>query len=324
MTISRRLLLAAPPALALRPVRAQPAWPERPVRFIVPFPSGSTPDLTGRAVAARLAAAFGHPFVVENRAGAGGNIGTDFIAKATDGHVLGLSINGPLSTAPALYPSLPYDPARDLRAVSLLVRGAQTLVVHPDFPARDLAGFAAHARANPGAIAFGSVGAGSGGHLAMLDLAARLGGLELLHVPYRGFPEATLDLVAGRIQAMVVTAAAVLPQLREGRARALATTGARRFPDLPEVPTLAELGIADAESYGWQVMVVPAATPASRIARLAEEARAGLADPQTRRRLETAGFEVIGSGPEEAAHFVAAEAARWGGLIRRLGIRAEG
>ncbi|MBR0646581.1 Bug family tripartite tricarboxylate transporter substrate binding protein [Plastoroseomonas hellenica] len=324
MNTRRRFLLAAPLTLAALPARAQPAWPERPVRFIVPFPAGSTPDLTGRAVAARLAAAFGHPFVVENRAGAGGTIGTDLIAKANDGHVLGLSINGPLSTAPALYPNLPYDPARDLRAVSLLVRGAQALVVHPDFPARDLAGFAAHARANPGAIAFGSVGAGSGGHLAMLDLAARLGGLELLHVPYRGFPEATLDLVAGRIQAMVVTAAAVLPQLREGRARALATTGTRRFPGLPEVPTLAELGIADADSYGWQVMVVPAATPAARIARLAEEAQAALADPGTRQRLEAAGFEVVGSGPEEAAHFVAAEAARWGGLIRRLGIRAEG
>ncbi|MBR0668401.1 tripartite tricarboxylate transporter substrate binding protein [Roseomonas hellenica] len=324
MNTRRRFLLATPLTLAALPARAQPAWPERPVRFIVPFPAGSTPDLTGRAVAAGLAAAFGHPFVVENRAGAGGTIGTDLIAKANDGHVLGLSINGPLSTAPALYPNLPYDPARDLRPVSLLVRGAQALVVHPDLRVRDLAGFAAHARANPGAVAFGSVGAGSGGHLAMLDLAARLGGLELLHVPYRGFPEATLDLVAGRIQAMVVTAAAVLPQLREGRARALATTGTRRFPGLPEVPTLAELGIADADSYGWQVMVVPAATPAARIARLAEEAQAALADPGTRQRLEAAGFEVVGSGPKEAAHFVAAEAARWGGLIRRLGIRAEG
>jgi tripartite-type tricarboxylate transporter receptor subunit TctC len=324
MRIPRRCLLAMPALLAAAPARAQTPWPERPVRFVVPFPAGSTPDLTGRAVAARLAAAFGQPFVVENRAGAGGNIGTDAIAKATDGYVLGLSINGPLSTAPALYPNLPYDPARDLRAVSLLVRGAQALVVNPDLPARDLAGFAAAARANPGGLAFGSVGAGSGGHLAMLDLAARLGGLDLLHIPYRGFPEATLDLVAGRIQAMLVTAAAVLPQLREGRARALATTGERRLPDLPEVPTLAELGIADAESYGWQVMVVPSATPAPRIARLAEEARAALADPATRRRLEGAGFEVIGSGPEEAAQFVAAEAARWGGLIRRLGIRAEG
>ncbi|HEY4252003.1 MAG TPA: tripartite tricarboxylate transporter substrate binding protein [Roseomonas sp.] len=323
MRIRRRSLLVAP-LLAARPALAQAHWPERPVRFIVPFPAGSTPDLTGRAVAARLATAFGQPFVVENRTGAGGNIGTDFIAKATDGHVLGLSINGPLSTAPALYPNLPYDPARDLIAVSLLVRGAQALVVHPDLPTRDLAGFAAHARANPGAVAFGSVGAGSGGHLAMLDLAARLGGLDLLHVPYRGFPEATLDLVAGRIQAMLVTAAAVLPQLREGQARALVTTGGRRFPDLPTVPTLAELGIADAESYGWQVMVAPAATPAVRIARLAQEARAALADPQTRQHLQAVGFEVIGSGPEDATHFVAAEAARWGGLIRRLGIRAEG
>nr|WP_246503846.1 tripartite tricarboxylate transporter substrate binding protein [Plastoroseomonas arctica] len=319
----RRALLGAAlaaPGLA----RAQPAWPDRTLRFIVPFPAGSTPDLTGRIVAAGLASALGQPCVVENRTGAGGNIGTDAIARASDGHGFGLSINGPLSTAPALYPTLPYDPARDLAPVSLLVRGAQALVVHPDVPARDLEGFAQAARAGPGGIAFGSVGAGSGGHLAMLDLADRLGGLELLHVPYRGFPEATLDLVAGRIQAMMVTAAAVLAPLQAGQLRALATTGAARFPGLPQTPTLGEFGLAEADSYGWQVMVAPAATPPDRIARLHAAAVAALGEPEARLRLERAGFEVVGSDPDAAARFLAAEAARWGGLIRRLGIRAEG
>ena len=323
MMVRRRAVLAAglvAPGLA----RAQPAWPDRPLRFIVPFPAGSTPDLTGRIVAAGIAAALGQPCVVDNRSGAGGNIGTDAIAKASDGHTFGLSINAPLSTAPALYPNLPFDPLRDFIPVSLLVRGAQVLVVHPDLPARDLAGFAQAARARPGAIAFGSVGAGSGGHLAMLDLADRLGGLDLLHVPYRGFPEATLDLVAGRIQAMMVTAAAVLAPLRGAQVRALATTGSARFALLPETPTLAEFGLADAESYGWQVMVAPRTTPPDRIARLHAAAVAALADAEGRARLERAGFEVVGGAPEAAAAFLAAETARWGGMIRRLGIRAEG
>jgi len=324
--LSRRLLAAVltSPLAAPRLAVAQVAWPDRPLRFIVPFPAGSTPDLTGRIVAAGLAAALGQPCVVENRSGAGGNIGTDAIAKASDGHSFGLSINGPLSTAPALYPNLPYDPARDLAPVSLLVRGAQALVVHPGLGADDLAGFAAAARAQPRGLAFASVGAGSGGHLAMLDLADRLGGLELLHVPYRGFPDATLDLIAGRIQAMMVTAAAVLAPLRAGQLRALATTGATRFAELPQTPTLGELGLAGAESYGWQVLVAPVSTPPARLARLHAAAGAALAAPEARLRLERAGFEVIGGGPEEAAAFLAAESERWGGMIRRLGIRAEG
>ncbi|HYF07835.1 MAG TPA: tripartite tricarboxylate transporter substrate binding protein, partial [Acetobacteraceae bacterium] len=190
MTLSRRGVIAAMPALAaLSPAsHAQPAWPERPVRVIVPFPGGSTPDIAARAVAAHFQTVFGQPFVVDNRAGGGGAIGTDAIAKATDGHTIGVSINAPLTTAPALNANLPYDPRRDLAPVSLLVRGAQLLLVHPEVPARDLASFIQHARANPGRLAFGSVGAGSGGHLAMTDIMTRAG-IELVHVPYRGFPE---------------------------------------------------------------------------------------------------------------------------------------
>ncbi len=321
MRLARRRLLAAPALLLARPAAAQ-SWPDRPLRFIVPFPPGSTPDTTGRAVAAHFSRAFGQPCVVENRAGAGGNIGTDLVAKATDGHVVGLTINGPLSTAKALYPELPYDPAKDLAIASLLVRAAQILVVHPDVPARDLAGFIAHARANPGKLSFGSVGSGSGGHLAMVDVMARAG-LEMVHVPYRGFPQATLDLVAGRIEAMIVASAAILPQLREGRVRALAVTAGQRIPQAPDVPTLAEAGLPDAESYAWNALIAPAGMPEGRVARLAEEAAKALAEPATRSALEAGGFEVVASGPAEATRFVAAETARWSGLIARLGIRAE-
>ena len=322
MTLARRTLLATPALLLAGRAPAQAAWPERPVRFIVPFPPGSTPDITGRAVAGHFARAFGQPFVVENRAGAGGNIGTDAVAKATDSHVIGLTINGPLSTAKALYPELPYDPAKDLAIASLLVRAAQLLVVHPAVPAQDLAGFIAHVRANPGKLSFGSVGSGSGSHLAMADLMARAG-LDMLHVPYRGFPQAVLDLVAGRIEAMVIVSAGILPQLRDGRVRALAVTAEQRIPQAPEVPTLAEAGIADAASYAWNALIAPAATPPERVARLAAEAGRALAEPQTRSALEAGGFEVVASDPAAAARFVATETARWSGLIARLGIKAE-
>ena len=171
-------------------------------------------------------------------------------------------------------------------------------------------------------MSFGSVGAGSASHLAMEELKTGAG-IELEHVPYRGFPEATLDLVAGRIEAMFVIASGILPQVREGQARALAVTAGARIPQAPEVPTLAEAGLPDAESYAWIGLVAPAATPAPVAARLAEEARAALGDPRTRGVLEGAGFEVVASGPEEFTRFVAAETERWGGLVRRLGITAD-
>ncbi|CAA9210614.1 MAG: BUG/TctC family periplasmic protein [uncultured Acetobacteraceae bacterium] len=323
MQLPRRALLAlgaAAPALA----RAQgAAWPERPVRVIVPIPPGSTPDTAGRAVAGHFTAAFGQPFVVENRPGAGGTIGTDAVAKSTDGHTLGVSINAPLSTAKALYPNLPYDPARDLAPVSLLVRGAQMLVTHPGLPVSDLAGFIAHVKANPGKLSYGSVGSGSGAHLAMVDLMSRAG-LDMVHVPYRGFPQATLDLVAGRIEAMFVISAGILPQVQSGQARALAVTADARIPQMPNVPTLAEAGVPDAASYAWIGLVAPATMPPAQVSRLSEEAKRGLGEPQTRAALERAGFEVVANSPGEFARFIAAETDRWGGLITRLGIKAEG
>ncbi len=321
----RRCLLALPLLLpgAARAQATAPAWPERPVKLVVPFPPGSTPDIAARAVGQHFTQVFGQPFVADSRSGAGGNLGTDLVAKATDGHTLGVSINGPLTTAPALYPSLPYDPARDLVPISQLVRMAQFLVVHPALPMRDFAQFVAHARANPGKLSFGSVGAGSAGHLAMEDLMARTG-TELLHVPYRGFPPAVLDLVAGRIDAMLVAAAAILPQLAEGKVRGLAVTAAARLPQAPAVPTLAECGIPGAESYAFVGLIGPAATPPARVARLAAEAKRGLELPSVRAAMEAAGFEVVGSDPATFAAFLAAERERWVPLIRRLGITAEG
>lgn len=319
--MNRRSLLALP-MLAAPAVRAQPAWPERPVRMIVPFPGGSTPDVAARVLAPHFQEVFAQPFVVENRAGAGGNIGTDAVAKATDGHTLGVSINGPLATAPALFPNLPYNPERDIAPISLLVRTGQVLVVHPSVPAANLEQFIAHLRASPGRISYGSVGPGSGGHLAMVDLLSRIDA-QAEHIPYRGFPQATVDLVAGRIQAMVVIASGILPQLREGQVRAIAVTAAQRMAQLPQVPTLTELGLAGADSYAWIGLIGPAAMPAERVARLSAEARRALASPVARERLENAGFQISASTPEAFRAFIAAEAQRWGGLIRRNNIQPD-
>jgi len=320
MPIRRHLLLALPMLLAHR-AKAE-TWPDRPLRMIVPFPAGSTPDLAGRAAATHFGQVLGQPCVVENRPGAGGNIGTDAIAKATDGHTIGVSINGPLATAPALYPNLPYDPRKDLAPISLLTRTAQVLVINPRVPVADFAGFVAHLKANPGRLSFGSIGSGSGGHLAMVDLLSRTG-TEMLHVPYRGFPQATVDLLAGRIDAMVIIIAGILPQLRDGSARALAVTAAQRLPSLSDVPTLAELGMPGAESYAWNGLLAPASMPADRVARLAGETVAALNAPATRQGLESAGFEVAAGTPAAFAALIAAETARWGAMITRLGIKPE-
>jgi len=320
--LSRRTLLALGATLPAVPAFAQPHWPDRPVRLVVPFPAGSTPDIISRVVAQHLAGVLGQPVVADNRVGAGGNLGTDMVAKATDGHTFGVSINGPLTTAPALYPNLPYQPERDLVPISLLARAGQVLVVHPSLPCRTLEEFVAYGRANPTALTYGSVGAGSGGHLAMEEIKAR-GGFQAEHVPYRGFPQAVLDLVAGRINAMVLTVAGILPQLRENQARALAVTSDARLPQLAEIPTLAESGMANATSYGWNGFVGPAATPPERVALLAREARAALLAPQARQTLTTLGFEVVASSPEEFAAFMRQETSRWGALIRTLGITAE-
>jgi tripartite-type tricarboxylate transporter receptor subunit TctC len=320
MLIRRHLLLALPTLLSRR-AKAE-IWPDRPLRMIVPFPAGATPDLAGRAVATHFGHVLGQPCIVENRPGAGGNIGTDAIAKASDGHTIGVSINGPLATAPALYPNLPYDPRKDLAPISLLTRTAQVLVIHPRLPVQDLGGFVAYLKTNPEQLSFGSIGAGSGGHLAMLDLLARTG-TAMLHVPYRGFPQATVDLLAGRIDAMMLIVAGILPQIREGGVRALAVTAESRLPSLPEVPSLGEAGLPDAVSYAWNGLVAPAGMPAQRVDRLARETAVALTDPASRRGLETAGFEVAPSTPDAFAALIAAEAARWGALIARLGIKPE-
>ncbi len=328
MRLTRRGLAAATLASAwaapraLHAQAAAPAWPDRPMRVIVAFPGGSTPDMAARAVTPHLSQVFGQPFVVDNRAGGGGNIGTEAIARATDGHTLGVTIGGPGSTAKVLNPALGFDPATDLTPISLLARLPFVLAVHPSVPARNLRELVAYARANPGKLNYGSTGPGTLSHLATEDLAMREN-FRAEHVSYRGVAQAVLDLVAGRLQFYFATLAGVAGQVQDGSLRALAVTGPSRMAQLPDVPTLQEAGVQMEPVVAWIGLFGPAGLPADRTARLAQECHAALNQPEQRRTLEAAGFEPVGSTPAEFADLQKAEIERWGGLIRRLGIRPE-
>ncbi len=327
MTTTRRAFLAACAATASMGILSTGAFGQapaftRPVRLIVPFPAGTTPDILGRTVAPALAAAIGQPVVVDNRAGAGGRLGTEQIAHATDGHTLGLSYNGAIATAPALYPKLGYDPKRDLAPVALIARTPQVLVIGAQVPATDLAGFLAYARTNPGKLSYGSIGNGSAGHLSMEELKLATG-IDVVHVPYRGFPQATLELISGQIQTMFTPVASALPQIRDGKLRALAVAEDARLRQLPEVPTLKEAGVANAVSFGWNGLFAPASTSSAVITQLAAATRAALEDPAIRTRLDDSGFAVSFLDPAAFAGFIDDETRRWGGLIQRLGIRGE-
>jgi tripartite-type tricarboxylate transporter receptor subunit TctC len=323
MRLTRRGLAAGLAMLAApRALRAQPAWPDRPVRVIVTFPGGSTPDMAARAVIPHLSQVFGQPFVADNRAGGGGNIGTEAIARANDGHTLGVTIGGPGSTAKVLNPALTYDPAVDLTPISLLARLPFVLAVHPTVPATTVRELIAHAKANPGRLNYGSTGPGTLSHLATEDMAAREG-FQAEHVSYRGVAPAVVDLLAGRLQMFFAPLAGVAEHVRAGSLRALAVTGPERMPQLPEVPTLQQAGVAMEPVVAWIGLFGPAGMPADRVARLSREANVALNNPEQRRTLEAAGFQPVGSTPAEFAELQKAEIERWGTLIRRLGIRPE-
>lgn len=320
MKATRRALLALPAFAA--PALAQATWPDRPVRIIVSFPGGSTPDIAARAVATHFQQAFHQPFVIDNRAGGGGTIGAEATARATDGHTLGVTIGGPGSIAKILNPNLGYDPVTDLQPVSLLARMPLVLAVNPRVPVRTVPELIAYARANPGKLNYGSVGAGSTGHMLVAEMAARHG-LELTHVPFRSVPQSVTEIVAGRIELMAAAAGSVLGQVRAGTVRALAISGDARMAQLPDVPLLTEVGEPGAGIYAWIGLFAPTNMPAERVARLATEAGRALSLPETGRTLEAAGFEPLGTPPAILATLIRDEMAHWGPIIRRLNIRPE-
>lgn len=294
-------------------------YPSKPVRVVVPFPAGSTPDIVGRTVAGKLQKALGQPFVVENRTGAGGNLGTDLVAKAApDGYSLLISINGPIAVNKYLYKNLPFDPDRDLQPISLLASAPQLLVAKQDLSVSDFKSFVEHARRNPGRWSYGSAGSGSASHLTM-ELLKRDARIFLVHIPYRGFPPALTDLLAGNIESMFAIIPAVLPQVRAGRVKALAVTALKRSSLAPEVPSVAELGYPQLESLAWIGLLAPAGTPREVISRVSAETMRGMQQADTREALGKQGFDVVAGSPEEFSRWIKAESTKWSAVIRASG-----
>jgi tripartite-type tricarboxylate transporter receptor subunit TctC len=306
---------------------ANPVWgqtyPSKPVRVIVTFPPGSTPDIVGRALAGRLQEALGQPFVVENRSGAGGNVGADAVAKAApDGYTLLVSTNGVFAINKALYKSMPFDPDKDLAPLSLLATAPQMLVVQPSLGLKDFKGFIEYAKRNPGKLSYGSVGGGSASHLTM-ELLKSDAGVDLVHVPYKGFPPAVTDLLSGNIHTMFAIVPGVLPHVKAGKMTALAVTALERSGLAPEVPSVAELGLPQLESLAWIGLAAPAGLAADVVDRITSETARGMRRPEVRELLGRQGFDVVAGSPAEFSKWIQAESAKWTRVIRASGATAD-
>ncbi|WP_137123778.1 tripartite tricarboxylate transporter substrate binding protein [Roseomonas sp. HF4] len=315
----RRTLLAALPALALAtPARAQ-SWPTRPVRVIVPFPPGGTTDVVMRLIAQKLTETLGQPVVVENRAGAGGTIGSDVAAKSPpDGATFVVANIASQGVGPSVYRSMPYDAVRDFTYVAMIAEVPSVLAVNVNSPARTLAEFVALARQRPG-IAVGSPGNGSASHVKQV-LLGRLAGIETTHVPYRGSGPALNDLVAGQLDSLITT---TVEAGRNERVRMLAVTSAERLANWPDLPTFAELGYRELVASNWFAIAGPAGLPAEVADRMHRETLAALREPAIADRLAQIGATPRPLSRAELLAFVAAEVARWGAIVRAAGVRIE-
>ncbi len=314
----RALALAVLTALA-GTVGAQ-GWPARPVHLVVPYAAGGPVDLSARLLAAKLQPALGQPVVVENRVGAGGNIGADYVAKsAPDGHTLVMGAIATHAINPALFPKLPYDPIRDFRHVALVVQVPNVLIVNNDVAARSVGEFVLLAKKNPGKLDFASGSTGSTGHLAG-ELFKQVTGTYLVHIPYKGSAPATADLMAGRVHLMFDNLASALPHIQSGKVRALAVTTRERTSFLKDIPTLDESGLRGFDLTTWWGVMAPAQTPEAVVARLFAEVRVAMQAPDVKERLRAMGSETGGlASPAAFTAFVEREKAVYAGLVRRSG-----
>lgn len=299
------------------------AWPVRPVKLVVPFPGGSSPDIIARAIAEPLAQALGQPLVIDNRPGAGGNIGTAAVAKAEpDGYTLLFTIQGPLVTAPLLARKLPYDPVRDLQPIGLVATSPNVLVVDPKLGANTLADFVRIAKEKKGQLNYGSVGNGSAAHLAMESFKSRAG-IDLTHVPYQGFPQVVNAILAGQVQAGFMVPAIAMGQVRAGKLRALGVTSLGRVGALPELAPLAEQGYAGFEAISWQAMLAPAGTPPAIVQRLSAELVRIIRSDEVRSKMLNQYFSAAATTPDALAALMKSETRRWGQMIKAAGVQPE-
>jgi tripartite-type tricarboxylate transporter receptor subunit TctC len=298
-------------------------YPNRPIRWIVTYPPGGPTDVVARAIGAKLTEAWGQQIVIDNRAGAGGVIGTDLAAKAVpDGYTLLFGTSAGLTINPALSSKLPYDPVRDFSPVSLLVLNPQILVVNSSVPANSVKELITLAKARPGQLNYASVGQGSPNHLGM-ELLKALTGIEMVHVPYKGTGPALTDLLGGQVQLMFNSMPSVLPLVKIGKLKGLAVGSAQRSAAIPDIPTVAEAGVPGFENVTWYGMFAPARTSHDIIVKLNKQVVKILAEPEMAQRLASQGAEPRSSTPEELAKFMRVESERWRKVIKAAGIKLE-
>ena len=324
----RRTLLTATAAAAATlaastGLRAQGVYPSKPIKLIVGFPPGGGIDFTARTIQAGLEAALGQPLVVEYKPGAGGVIAATELARAApDGYTLLVANTGPFAIAPYLQAKRPYDPVSQFTYVGQVAESAYIAATRADHPAKDLKQFVEWARANPGKANFASGGPGASTHLNG-ELLNSVAGIDLLHVPYKGSAPAVTDLIAGQTHLLIDAGTVLLPQIKGGRLKALAVTGTQRDANLPDVPTVRELGLAGMEAVGFQGLVGPAGLTKEVVDRLSAELRKVLASAEVKAKFASAGSEVQPRGPQEFAAYVKAEAERWSSLISKRGIKLD-
>jgi tripartite-type tricarboxylate transporter receptor subunit TctC len=318
---SAALLLAA--GLAAAGTAHADVYPSKPIRFVVAFPPGGGTDIIARSIAQKLSERLSQQVVVDNRPGAGGNIGTDIVAKsAPDGYTMLMGSAGPLAINSSLFASMPFDPQRDLAPVTLAASTPNVLVVNPSLKVTTVTELIALAKANPGRINFASSGFGTPAHLAG-ELFNSMAGVKLVHVPYKGASPALADLLGGQVQLMFSTMPPALPHVKDGKLRALAVTSLKRSPAAPELPTMDEAALPGFEANTWHGVVLPAGAQAEVVTRLNREIVAILHLPDVVERLSAQGAEPVGSTPEEFAAYIRSETVKWAKVVRASGAKAE-
>jgi tripartite-type tricarboxylate transporter receptor subunit TctC len=304
------------------PAAAQPEFPAKPVRIIVPSGAGGGTDTTTRVVAPKMDEFLGQRVLVENRPGAGSIVGSEFVARAApDGYTLLTAISS-MTIQPSMTKNLPFDPVRDFAPITQFVTLANILIGHPSIPAKNLKELMALARARPGSFEFGSAGTGSNLHLSM-EMFLSMAGLKMVHVPYKSANVAVGDVVAGHLPLMVINTLAGMSHVKAGRVRAFGVTSAARSKMLPDVPTIAEQGVPGYEAVQWYGLMAPAGTPRDVVAKLHKAVAFSLRDPVVRERLIEGGADPVGSPPEEFAALVRAEVTKWAGVVKAAGLRPQ-
>ena len=299
------------------------AYPSKPVRVIVPAPPGSAPDFLSRLLASKLGDMWGQALVIDNVVGAGGNIGTDRVAKApADGYTLLFNTIGPIGVNVSLYSKLPFDPVKDFAPITLVAKVANILVVHPGVPVKSVQELIAYAKQNPGKLRYGSPGSGTSNHLSA-ELLKLMAGIDLMHIPYKSSAQMTTDILGGQVEVVFHNAPVLLPHVKSGALRGLGITSATRNASAPELPTIAEAGVPGFEVTAWFGLMAPANTPAAIVNKIHADVVKAMALPDVRERMLVQAAEPVGSTPQEYAAFIATEIVKWAKVVKLSGAKVE-